>query len=687
VDSLGWHLNLHETEEPIYLTGTLDLYKGKGTDLTGDDYIYMEPYTMNWSYNDHCYVGDIEGFDANNYNKDNFYISELPLSNGKASVYGEIFTHHIININTDPNIIDPGLEDDFEFAYLFPNETSRIDFIDVARISQIGELYNYLESWQGYSFLPEDYVDYNPDSFNLHNFEPATNIISENDYELVIVNGTLYQINFYTTKSQVIDDIGEEIQIDFYLNYNFKQDNDYVILEEDRTYDSTLHWVFPPKERIFWNSLEWNDFAYHPALTSTTEFYMSYSKFTEYASKDEYKASVSDIFEFYPNMFNQTSFIFEGFTNDCYEVEINLTKYVSGYEEYPEFWDYVEPYSLFVLTESGERYLTSEYIKGWYNVSEGVYSFWLSRYMFERDNIEVIEGSEVMLLFTFREKQLEYILSNDDVLYSDGYVFEIKDSSGTPIEYIGDKMTLDGNIIIFNEIVYSYLDIGENFTVDYEIKFKGGLVESKNLIVEVMPWSMTLYNTMNVLSGGSLIAPFDYDLSSNRNYQIALNYRFQEKDDVSYEVKISNTHINNDQVQISLKDNIPIEDFDGEPILYAYVQKGPNTRLYLDFGYLQYDEGENILTITNLALNGIQEGHIIHVEVASGLHNKYQPFHNFKINLQTKKVVITDWSVQALKWGTIPDKDTYLIPDLSGNNFLYNVKDGEVMADGKVKTI
>ena len=66
VDSLGWHLNLYDVEEPMFLTGSVDLYKGRGTDYSGSEYIYKEPYSMNWTYNDHSITGDIEDFNANN---------------------------------------------------------------------------------------------------------------------------------------------------------------------------------------------------------------------------------------------------------------------------------------------------------------------------------------------------------------------------------------------------------------------------------------------------------------------------------------------------------------------------------------------------------------------------------------------------------------------------------------------
>ena len=72
----------------------------------------------------------------------------------------------------------------------------------------------------------------------------------------------------------------------------------------------------------------------------------------------------------------------------------------------------------------------------------------------------------------------------------------------------------------------------DKLKIEYEIKYKGGLAESKSLLVELQPWSMTLYNSYDVLSGGSLLASFNYDLSPNKNYQIALNYRLMEKDDV-----------------------------------------------------------------------------------------------------------------------------------------------------------
>ena len=96
----------------------------------------------------------------------NFKKKHLP------KVFGK-YSYHQIDIYSEEGIREPGINDTFEFAYLFVNETARLEYVDIAEILMISATYEWLESWQGYSFLPSDYVDYNPDEFNLDCFSPS----------------------------------------------------------------------------------------------------------------------------------------------------------------------------------------------------------------------------------------------------------------------------------------------------------------------------------------------------------------------------------------------------------------------------------------------------------------------------------------------------------------------------------
>ncbi|GAH68133.1 unnamed protein product, partial [marine sediment metagenome] len=102
VDSIGFHLDCYDIEEPLYLEGLVNLYKGKGMHYDGATEVQNKEYAMNWPYDD--YVIDIDSFDASEYNSENFFLSKTPITDGAIYIDGSIYMHHRINIS-DSNLI------------------------------------------------------------------------------------------------------------------------------------------------------------------------------------------------------------------------------------------------------------------------------------------------------------------------------------------------------------------------------------------------------------------------------------------------------------------------------------------------------------------------------------------------------------------------------------------------------
>ncbi len=196
VDSLGFHLNAYDLELPEYIEGEVNLYAGNGTYPYGEVYESDVEFNMNWNSIDNDYTVDVDTFNAQNYNSQNFLLSTLPITSQGAFVEGELYLHHRINLTDSNNIITSGLPTGVEFAVAITNSTSRIDSVDITSIERVSAPWDWVESWQGFALTEEDYITYNGDNADTYN--PSTQVLTQGThFEFVLIDEGESQIHFY----------------------------------------------------------------------------------------------------------------------------------------------------------------------------------------------------------------------------------------------------------------------------------------------------------------------------------------------------------------------------------------------------------------------------------------------------------------------------------------------------------
>ncbi|MFX1257293.1 MAG: hypothetical protein ACFFAN_05515, partial [Promethearchaeota archaeon] len=141
--------------------------------------------------------------------------------------------------------------------------------------------------------------------------------------------------------------------------------------------------------------------------------------------------------------------------------------------------------------------------------------------------------------------------------------------------------------------------------------------------------------------------------------------------------------INDDSVVFDLDYNQPIVENGDTPVLFAYFYTGQYDKVYIDDLHLNvenYDYDYSELKVTNLSTYGLQEGDTIYVDIAAELHNKFQNFHSFDLDLRTDEITLKNWDVG---YGS----KSNLIANYESANFIYDVSLTSEKAKGKVKQI
>ncbi|MHA2336157.1 MAG: hypothetical protein ACXACX_02590 [Candidatus Hodarchaeales archaeon] len=690
VDSMGLHLNAYNLELPEYIEGEINLYAGKGTNTYGEVYVDDKEFDMNWDstgFND--YEVDVDTFNAYDYNSQNFLMSTFPLTGQYMLVEGELYLHHKIDISDSNNIITSGLPANVDFAVVVPNETSRISSLSVKSIDRVSAPWDWVESWQGFALTEDDYGQlFNPDNADTYNLPASQLLLTPGvDYELVINAEGRDQINFFLTTTEVRTLLlNDEIQIDFHIDYEFSE-SDYTIDEDSNTYNAKLHWIFPDA-----SYLNWDQFEYHPDITSTATFNTSFYRMSEFTSMDDFKATVIEDFQFYPNEFNFTEFTFTGFDDSVYEVTLNLT--YGG--DFQDRWSDVKAFGMTVQTASGERYLNDEYIRNWQHstlpehTNEPIFTFDMFKDFF--DPLELLNDTEVLLTYYYTKESLSYYSQYDDILTGASNTFIIRDSQQNIISNIGNLESVVGNNITFTEAMKSQLSIGENFTIEMEVKTKGGLLDTKHVFYEVQPYEMRFYNNYYPFSGGSIIAPLYYNISANYQYQLALNYRLQEKSILTISAEIGTTELADGRVIVDLDDtDIDPATQDGLPALVVYYINSSGLKEIITDEYVTYENSENKVTVEYMSYQQTKPGGItfedtlkfgdtVYISIFPEYNNKYQTFHNFITDLADNEITL-------LNWTTTQDPANNLIANFESTNFIYDVDPYEDIEKGKVKQV
>ncbi|MBA7524585.1 hypothetical protein ES705_16726 [subsurface metagenome] len=391
--------------------------------------------------------------------------------------------------------------------------------------------------------------------------------------------------------------------------------------------------------------------------------------------------STMEDFQFYPNEYNFTSFEFTVFTDRHFEVSLDLNHGgdFSDIISNKEWWK-IKPFGITVQTEAGERYIDRNFFYSWQHdtsyPNKPIYTFSLLRDYYEY--IGILSNTEVVVTYYYQKESLSYFAEYDDILYGNDYMFIIRNSQGSVISDIENICSIEGNNITFTDKIKNFLEIGESFTIEYEFRTKK-LLDTKHLFIEIQPWEMKFYNSFYPFSGGSIIAPLYYNLSANYQYQLALNYRLQEKDILTFSINLTSEDIQNDMVAYDLGYNIPIVDYDNTPVIIAYFYNEINEKVLIPDDYLYCTF--NIITIKEIKSTfALTEEDTINISIFPELHNKYQLFHNLKVDLVNDNIVLTNWTV-------FQDPQNNLIPNYELPYFIFEVDPYETTSKGKVKEI
>jgi len=175
------------------------------------------------------------------------------------------------------------------------------------------------------------------------------------------------------------------------------------------------------------------------------------------------------------------------------------------------------------------------------------------------------------------------------------------------------------------------------------------------------------------------VAPVYYNLSANYQYQLALNYRLQEKSILSFEFIVET---NDDIIEYDLGQNSPSMYPDGTPIILAYFYNSSSERVYIDENHLGYDIQTDKLSV-NIAPywdQGLVQGTELFVSLYAELQNKYQYYHDFIVNL-------ADDDILLLNWTTTQSPEDFLMVNYESSHFIYDIDPYKAVSKGRVKQI
>ena len=201
---------------------------------------------MNWVYPN--YTVDLSEFDPDTYNEQNFFLSETPLTTDEVMVEGEVYFHHIVNLSSSAEVSTENLTAGVEMIINLPQSTPRIPSVNVKKIDQIGTQWSWVESYQGFSLIEQDFTSngpYNPDNVGM--YAPSSNTLIEGVHYKLNTSQILFLIN----QTEITTLLGTDtFQIDFHASHQFSDSSsltveDFVIIEGLNSYNTTLHWQLP----------------------------------------------------------------------------------------------------------------------------------------------------------------------------------------------------------------------------------------------------------------------------------------------------------------------------------------------------------------------------------------------------------------------------------------------------------
>jgi len=232
---------------------------------------------------------------------------------------------------------------------------------------------------------------------------------------------------------------------------------------------------------------------------------------------------------------------------------------------------------------------------------------------------------------------------------------------------------------VYNLELPEYLEGEINIYAGKDKHNDSALLDTKHFFVEIQPREMKFYNNYYPFSGGSIISPFYCNLSANYQYQLAMNYRLQEKALLMTTIDIEPKDIQNDHLTYNFGYDKPIQDYDNTPVVVAYFYNEANEKIDIPEDFIVCDFStiivNNISSIFELTdLNSIE------ISLIPELHNKYQPFYNIDVNLAEDSVIFTNWTVAQ-------DPKNNLIANFEAPYFIYDINPYEIMSKGMVKQL
>ncbi|MHA1279520.1 MAG: hypothetical protein ACTSQ8_20150 [Candidatus Helarchaeota archaeon] len=245
-------------------------------------------------------------------------------------------------------------------------------------------------------------------------------------------------------------------------------------------------------------------------------------------------------------------------------------------------------------------------------VSDGSYNYTLDYGVLENrlralhgQEKELVKNSFVYIQAWYNSSSLMYELEHEPFNYK--YLGDEHDAfhiglyiNGELIAYSNESLFEDyvekikEGYIYFNErneTDLGYISPQSEIKLAYKYKLQPGLLDRKHFLIVVYPWSNVFEESLEYsdspmlyrekyrkLSGGSIIAPFEYSLSIDEKYSLYLAYRLNRREYMEEKFKFDYASRNFEFTY--LKDGIEnyvSETFDGEDIaltVYYYDENG-----------------------------------------------------------------------------------------------------------------
>ncbi|MBD3211146.1 MAG: hypothetical protein GF311_00955, partial [Candidatus Lokiarchaeota archaeon] len=556
IPNLGMFIDTYEIEEPLYQNGFVDLYYGSGTEIDGEKYYEIEiPMEARFSGIDN-YESDIFNSVPTSW-EDQFTFTTDFLTTDHITVSGEVLYHEIFDLTAGMDEYIPSAEieaifDEYEYIY-FGIELAETD---ISRIKSIHKPKTYTLSVHG--FPAGNHQDLYINEFSDGGVNPYVHNapLAKEKYALEFdENGTAYVLFFIPMGGGEFGNHLDfnKLMVDYYVNAEFEYGNDYIIDENPMNpYESQIIWDYGFLNRTHYNL--------HPDFSRDHSFTVGYSALEWDIFDDRYIKDCDDIFTFRPHEFYNISVLYTGeITSENFSVQ-----YIVPEGQYKE--DHIIFPKIYVLAQSDadeDTYMLDE-VPNWEKhayieqVAPNSYNYTINFDEIEANllnGFHIAEDSYIYILARYNSTQLRYKMSRTPFNYE--YVnssygdYHIKLLVDDQLVSVSSDITDFSNYVDTIKSGYIYFanrSMGEDgyiapqskIELQYKFKLQPGVLERKNVMIITKPWTNLFETEMNSsityreqyrkLSGGSIIAPFEFSLSIEDKHSLYLSYRLTKRD-------------------------------------------------------------------------------------------------------------------------------------------------------------